>query len=324
MKRRQLLAAMPAAMLATGGARAQPRLPRVGILFLRPGAELGPAEVLLVPQLRDLGWVDGKTVQIEYRYADGNPDRLRPLAAELVAAKVDVIVAYSLGVHAAWENTKTIPIVQATGPDPIALGYAASLARPGGNVTGLTFFYAELMAKRLELIKELNPAMVRAGALLPASIVSTGPLRAALDTAAKTLGMDLQIAELREPAEFGPVLAGWASQKVQGIVISDQDMFIKQTNAEALAEIAIKQRLPSIGAVQNCRSGALMAYGVDFPEQFRRAAAYVDKILKGAKPADLPFEQATKFQMLVNLKTARALGLTIPPAILARADEVIE
>ena len=282
--------------------------------------------MLLVPQLRDLGWIDGKTVQIEYRYADGNYDRLRPLAAELVAANVDVIVAYSIGVHAVWQTTKTIPIVQATGPDPIALGYAASLARPGGNVTGLTFFNAELMAKRLELLKELDPAMARAGAMVLSSIVNPGtvPLRAALDAAARTLGVELQIAELREPAEFRPVLAGWASQKVQGVVISDENMFVKQVNAEALARIAIKQHLPSIGAPQSCRGGALMAYGVDFAEQFRRAAAFVDRILKGAKPADLPFEQVTKFEILVNLRTARALGVTVPPSILARADEVIE
>ncbi len=323
MRRRRLLAALPTVVLGAGGSLAQQRLPRVGILFLVSAAELGPAEALLVPRLRDLGWVDGKTVQIEYRYADNDYGRLRSLAAELVAANVDVIVTYSIGVHAAWQTTTTIPIVQAIGPDPIALGYATSLAHPGGNVTGLTFFYAELMVKRLELLKELNPAMVRAGALLPSNIY-TEQLRAAFDAATKTLGVALQIAEVRESAEFEPVLAGWAGRQVQGVVISDHVTFIKRANADALARIAVEQRLPSIGAVVNCQRGALMAYGVDFIEQFSRAAAFVDKILKGAKVADLPFEQATKFQTLVNLKTAKALGVTVPSSILARADDVIE
>jgi putative tryptophan/tyrosine transport system substrate-binding protein len=243
----------------------------------------------------------------------------------LVAARADVIVTYATGVAAAARATSTVPIVQATGGDPVALGYAVSLARPGKNVAGSPFFYAELMAKRLELLKELCPAMGRALVLLPKNaFTANGPVLEALQPAAKALAVELQIAEIGGPAEFEAAVATGVAWQAEGILISDNDLFVNEVNARVLAEIAIRHRLPSIGAAQTWRSGALMAYGVNFEEQFRRAPFFVDKILKGAKPATLPFEQATTFQFQVNLKTARALGMTIAPTLLARADEVIE
>ncbi len=282
MKRRAVLAALLAAP-AAGHAQQGKRLPSVGMLFLRSPAELGPAERTMVPALAELGWIDGKTVHIEYRYANGNYDGLSALAVEL------------------------------------------SLARPGGNVTGSAFFYAELMAKRLDLLKEFDPSLARAGVLMNAADYgANAPVRASLGTAAKGIGVDLEIAQVRGAEEFEPTIAGWLSKGIQGVLVSDHDLFVKQANAEALARAAIAHRLPSIGALQVGRAGALMAYGVNFDDQFRRAAVFVDRILKGAKPGDLPFEQASKFLYLFNLKTAKALGVVIPAALLARADEVIE
>jgi putative tryptophan/tyrosine transport system substrate-binding protein len=324
MKRRAVLAGLLAAP-ATAHAQQGKRLPSVGILFLRSPSELGPSERTVVPALAELGWIDGKTVHIEYRYADGNYDGLSAPAAELVAAQVDVIVTYATGVIAARRATATIPIVQATGGDPVMLGYAASLARPGGNVTGSAFFYAELMAKRLDLLKELDPSLARAGALVNAADYGANePVRVSLGTAAKAIGVDVEIAPVRGPEEFEPTVAGWASKGIRGVLVSDHNLFVKKANAETLARVAIAHHLPSIGAIEVGRAGALMAYGINFADQFRRAAVFVDRILKGAKPADLPFEQATKFLYLFNLKTAKALGVVIPPALLARADEVIE
>lgn len=303
----------------------QARVPRIGILFLRPAAELGPAERELLPSLGALGWIDGKTAQIEVRYADSDYSRLAPLATELVAARVDVLVTYATGVLAAAQVTSSVPIVQATGGDPVALGYAGSLARPGKNVTGSAFFFAELMAKRLELIKELDPALSSVLVLLSRTAYQGNvPARAALEPAARALGVALHLSEVAGPDEFESVIAEAVAARSRAIVVSDHDAFVNQMNARRLAEIAIRQRLPSIGAVLTCREGALMGYGVNFEEQFRRAATFVDRILKGASAADLPFEQATIFVLVINLGTAKALGLAIPPALLARADEVIE
>jgi len=327
MRRRDLLATGAVALIPAAGRAQRPqRLPHVGFLFLRPEAELGnEPPALIISSLRDFGWVDGKTVQIESRYGNGDIARLPALAAELVAAKVDVIVSYATGVLASWRTTQSVPIVQATGPDPVALGYATSLAKPGGNVTGSTFFPAELFAKRLEILKDLDPKLVRAGMLLVHNNTDANAiLLRALESAGKGLSVELKIAEVGGPSDFAAAFESWASSGVRGVLFSDHDLLVKKANAESLASLGIKHRLPTIGSEYQCRYGALIGYGVHFGAQFRRAAYFVDRILKGAKPRDLPFEQATRFQFLFNSRTAKALEIAIPPSLLARADEVIE
>ena len=322
MKRRCLLGGMIALPAA---ARAQPasRRPRIGILFLRAASELGPGEVLLISELNELGWVDGRNAQFDVRYTDGSDEQLKVAAEALVAGKPDVIFTYSTGVGAAAQATRTVPIVQATGPDPVVLGYAASLARPGGNVTGMAFFYTELMAKRLEILKDVVPALSKAGVLVPQSMVR-GPLCDALEAAAKTLSLTLEVAEAPDLASIEPLMTQFAAAGVQGVVVSDQDLFVRRASAETIAGLALRHRLPTVGALQLVQAGTLLAYGVDFAGQFRRSATFVDRILKGTPPAELPFEQATTFQFVVNLRTARALGLAVSPTVLARANEVIE
>lgn len=322
MRRRHFLAAT-LAMPAAASAQSPSRRPRIAVLFLRAASDLGPGEALLLTGLNDVGWIDGKTAEFDVRYTDGSDEQLKTAVEALVAGRPAVIFTYSTGVLAAVAATQTIPIVQATGLDPVALGYARSLARPGGNVTGMAFFYSELMVKRLEIMKDLVPSMTTAGILVPRTM-ATGPLRNALDAAAKVLGVALQVAEAHDLASIEPAMALFAARGVQGVVISDQDLFARRSSAETIADLAIKHRLPTIGALQLVQSGVLMAYGVDFAGQFRRSAVFVDRILKGTPPAELPFEQATKFQFVVNLRTARALGLAVPPIVLGRADELID
>ncbi len=238
-----------------------------------------------------------------------------------MALNVDVIVSYATGVIAARKATATIPIVMATHADPVATGLATSLARPGGNVTGSTFFHSELMAKRLELLKEVVPSMTRAGVLLHRDNPSNGPALKAMEITARALKVELHPIETRGPADYEHAFAAWAGKKIQGFAISDHAQF--NANAAAIAAIAAQHRLPLNGMLELAQAGGLMAYGVDFLVQFHRAAYFVDKILKGTKPADLPIEQATKFTYVLNLKTAKAFGITIPQSVLARADEVI-
>ena len=272
--------------------------------------------------LRDLGYVEGKNVVIEFRFAEGNIDRLPGLAAELVRLDVDVIVANGPGVLAVQGATPTIPIVMLAFGDAVATGVIASLAHPGGNITGSTYFHPELMAKRVELLKEVVPSMTEAAVLLVPDNATNGPALRAMEMTAKALKVGLQPFEAHGPSEFESAFAAIADKKIGAVVTIDNPIFTG--NAKMVAAIAAKQRLASIGSLELAAAGGLMAYGVSFHDLFRRAAYFVDKILKGAKPGDLPVEQATKFQLVINLKTAKALGLAIPPSILARADEVIE
>jgi putative ABC transport system substrate-binding protein len=317
------LAALGAMPLATRAQQA-PRIARIG--YLSPASASGKLvqEVFdaFRAGLRDHGYVEGKNLQLEARYADEDVARLPALAAELVGLKVDVIVTFAQGVRAAWSVTKTIPIVMATSSDPVAMGMAASLARPGGNVTGSTFFFFELMAKRLELLKEVKPSMTRVGVLLNANTPANTHVLTAMGAAAKALKLDLHPIEVLGPAEFDSAFSAWAKKKIQALVVSDNSLFT--TNATAIAALAAKQRLPSIGPLELTESGGLMAYGVTWAEQWRRAAYFVDKILKGEKPGDLPIEQARKFDFVVNLKAAKALGLKFPQSMALRADRVIE
>ena len=325
MNRREAVLAFLALGSSPVAAQAQQggRPARIGFLsFLSASLVKTPGSDPFRAGLRDLGYVEGKNLQIEFRYADGDNDRLPALAAELVGLKVDVIVSYASGVRAARGATATIPIVQANGGDPVVQGWAASLARPGGNVTGMTFFLVELMAKRLELLKEVRTSMTRTGVLLQRGNATNSLVLEAMRANAQALKVELHPIEVRGPEEFESAFSAWTEKKVQGIVIHDHALFV--SNAEAIAALAGKFRLASVGPLELSAAGALMAYGVDFPDTFRRAAYFVDKILKGAKPGDLPIERATKFLTILNRKTAKALGVTFPQAVLLRADRVIE
>ena len=298
----------------------QDRIYRIGYLSLAspPPNEYDDA---FRAGLHDLGYVEGKTLDIEFRFSEGQEDRLPGLAAELIALNVDVIVSYATGVPAAHRVTATIPIVMANGGDPVASGIAASLAHPGGNVTGMTFFYPKLMAKRLEVLKQVAPSTTRAGVLLVRG-GSTKSVLEVMGATAKTLTIELRPIEIGAASDFESAFAAFADMQIGGFVMSDHALF--GFNAAMIAGLAAKHRLPSIGQLELPASGGLIGYGVNFFDQFRRAAFFVDKILNGVKPGDIPIEQAAKFETIVNLKAAKALGLDVPPSLLAAADEVIE
>jgi putative ABC transport system substrate-binding protein len=325
MKRRQfitLLGGMAAAWPLTARAQQGGRVARIGYLSFLSAADHAPRSDAFRAGLRDLGYVEGKNLQIEFRFADGDNDRLPGLANELVRLNVDVIVTYSTGVPAAQRATATIPVVMATYTDAVATGVIVSLAYPGGNVTGSTFFHPELMAKRLELLREVAPSTTRAGVFLFRGSAVNGHVLETMEDTAKALKIGLHPLEVGRPTDLEDAFSTLANQKVGALVVTDHALFI--ANAKAITALAAKHRLPSIGPLELAASGALMAYGVNFLDQFRRAAVFVDKILKGAKPGDIPVEQPTKFELVLNLKTAKALGLEVPPTLLARADAVIE
>jgi putative tryptophan/tyrosine transport system substrate-binding protein len=325
MRRRDFIAGIAGSTAAwPRAACAQPpkRLARIGYLRLSPASQSQREENAFRQGLRDLGYVEGQNLQIEYRSTEGDGDRIPALLSELVDLNVDVIVVHADGVFGALRATKTIPIVMAVGPDLVALGLAQSLARPGGNVTGSTFFLAELLAKRLELLKELAPSMTRAGLLLVRRADSANERIGVVAATAMALKVDLHPIEVRGPAEFEHAFAAWADAKVGGVVMGDHSLLTY--NTDAIAALVAKHRFPAIGPLSLPENGGLMGYGVNFIEIFRRAAYFVDQILKGVKPGDIPIEQATKFKFVLNLKTANALGLAIPTALLIRADEVIE
>jgi putative ABC transport system substrate-binding protein len=307
-------------------ARAQQlgKVPRIG--FLGAASASGYARQLegFRLGLRDLGYVEGTNIVIEYRWAQGKYEHLRELAAELIRSNVDVIVTHGTpGALAAKQANAAIPIVLALVGDPVAAGIVASLARPGGNITGQSFFAPELAAKRIQLLKQLMPQMTRIAAFMnPSNPGGVGGELQAMETAAKSLKMELKQVLVRGPNEFESAFEQMQQESVAAVAISDDGMLI--ANIIAIAALATKRRLVSIGNKEFAQAGGLMGYGVDFFATFRRAAVFVDRILKGAKPADIPIEQATKFEVVINLKTAKALGLDVPPTLLATADEVIE
>jgi len=275
--------------------------------------------------LRELGYVEGKNIQVEYRYVGGaNETRTRLLATELVQLKVDVIVSPTLsGIRFAKEATKTIPIVMVTNYDPVADGSIDSLARPGGNVTGLTRFTRELSGKRLELLKEMVPTAARVGVLLDADSSTAGNALKDYEAAARALKITLQPLEVRSSTpNFDKAFQAAAKGRASALINIRTPLLID--NRKRIAELAIQNRLPSMseGSVF-VEAGHLVSYASSEVDSFKRAAYYVDRILKGAKPADLPVEQPTKFEFVINLKTAKQIGLTIPPNVLARADRVI-
>ena len=325
MRRRILLAALAAAVASPGAVRAQQKaMPVIGFLSISSSAGVAPSYEGFLAGLRDLGYVDGRTIRIESRYADGNNDRLAAQVAELVGLNVDVIVTYGgASVMIARKATATIPIVVATGPDLVGLGFAASLARPGGNMTGSRYLAGDAFAKRQELLKEIDPSITQLGVLLLRGNSFNASTLESMRAGAEALKLKLRPVEASGPAEYGAAFAALADGKVSGLVIHDNPQFII-TDAKAIAALAVQHQLRSIGSLEHTANGGLMAYSVDFPSQFRRAAYFVDKILKGAKPGDLPIEQPTKFRFIINLATAKSFGLTVPPLLLARADEVIE
>ena len=326
--RRKLLIAVGAGALAAplvSFAQQQPgKVYRVGILHAASDSSYASQQVeALRAGLRDLGYVEGKNIVIEYRWAEGKYDRLPELAAELVRLKVDVLVTHGTpGTRAAKQTTTTTPIVSASSGDAVATGLVASLARPGGNITGSTFFVPELMAKRLELLKEAMPRTRRVAALVNRDDPSTVPVFKAMEITARSLKIELQKFEVRGPNEFDSAFSAMAKSRVDGVVVQEDSMLT--TNARSIADLAAKQRISSAGFPAFAEAGGLIGYGVNTVELFRRAAYFVDKILKGAKPGDIPVERPTKFELVINMKTAKALGIKLPTAILLRPDRVIE
>jgi putative ABC transport system substrate-binding protein len=321
--RAAVVAALALALFAASfAAEAQQarKVPRIGVLGGQ-SPELAPPILALRQGLSELGYVEGQNIAIEWRWAQGKNERYSDLAAELVKLKVDIIVAATTpGAQAAQRATRTIPIVMGFVSDPVALGLVANLARPGGNITGLAVPTPEIAGKRLQLLREVAPT----GALIA---VLSDPSSAAdlkgTEAAARALGVELQVLEARSGAELDRAFAAIVRARAAGIIIlPGTPVFAYRAR---IAELAVKHRLPTSGwAREITEAGCLMSYGASNPDVARRAAYFVDKILKGAKPGDLPVEQPTKFELVINMKTAKALGLTIPPSLLGRADQIIE
>jgi putative ABC transport system substrate-binding protein len=322
--RRKLLIVLGAGMLAAplaSLAQAQPAKPaRLG--FLAPGSASGNERwvAALLANLRGMGYVEGRNLFIESRWADGRNDRLPELAAELVRTKVDVIVALQTpAALAAKEATGTIPIVMAPAADPVATGLVASLGRPGGNVTGLSGAVSELAAKNLEIIREMLPSATRVGVLANAADSFTKSFVEQIQLAARASGTELQTVLVRGDERLDAAFEEMARARVGAVIVQPS---LPRTLA---IDLALKHRLPAAApALGFADAGGLMAYAANFEDLYRDAASYVDKILRGAKPADLPIHQPSKFEFVINLKTARRIGLKIPPGVLARADRVIE
>jgi len=326
MERRTFMALVSGALLAAPLAGAAPqagKVWRVGVLFYGspgPSPELGAFR----QGLREQGYIEGQDVTIEYRFASGRVGRLPELAAELVRLKPDVIVTPGTPAsQAARQATSTIPIVFAGVADAVGAGLVANLARPGGNITGLTGISAELGGKRLELLKQVAPKASRVAVLYnPADRANVLVLKE-LQESAPALGLTLQPLGVREPHEFGGAFAEMTRLRAQALFGAAGALTTE--HRKTIVDLAAKRRIPAIwGEREFVEAGGLMSYAVNFYDQVRRAATYVDKILKGAKPADLPVEQPTKFELVINVKTAKALGLTIPQSLLLRADEVIQ
>jgi putative tryptophan/tyrosine transport system substrate-binding protein len=325
MIRRIAVCLLPTVLLLTGslvGAQQPTKVPRIGFLGTSPSA-IAARIGAFREGLRDLGYVEGKNIVIEYRSAEGKLDRLPALAAELVRLKVDIIVSASAPVtRAAKEATSTIPIVFAQDGDPVASGFVASLARPGGNITGLSSLAPELSGKQLELLKEIVPKLSRVTVIG----ISTEPGNAQrlkeIELAAGALKVNLQYLDVLSSKDIETAFRAAAKGRADGVVMLGGTVF--NTHRIQIVELAVKSRLPATYTrPEYVEAGGLMTYGPSINDLFRRAATYVDKILKGAKPADLPVEQPTKFEFIVNLKSAKQIGLTIPPSVLARADKVI-
>jgi len=319
-----LLGGAAAAWPLAAGAQQAGKVPRIGFLGAASPSTFASRLEPFRLGLRDFGYVEGANMTIEYRWAEGRYERLPELAAELVRSNVDLIVTHTTpGSLAAKRATTTIPIVIALIGDPVAAGIVTNLAQPGGNITGQSFFNPELRAKRIELLKEVMPRLTQVAVILNADNPSTGPEFQAMEATARSLNINLLPFRLRGPSEFVSAFEKMEQARVEAVETGD-DPLSTSLNAGAIAALAARGRLLSAGSEDIPRAGGTLSYGVDVAATFRHTAVFVDKILKGANPANLPIEQASKFQFILNLKAAKALGLEVPTATLLRADEVIE
>jgi putative ABC transport system substrate-binding protein len=325
VKRREFITVLggAAAWPVAASAQQPAKLPTIGLLGAATLLVESQRVAAFVQRLRELGWIEGRTVAIEVRWADGRTERFVEIAAEFVRLKVDVIVTQgTASVIAARQATAVIPIVFATAADPVGTGVVASLARPGGNVTGLSSQTVDLGAKRLELLREVVPSLrtlaIMANVGNPAPMLEMGEV----SSTARTLGLEAATFEIRRAEDIAPAFDGLKGRADALYVCVDP---LVNTNRVRINTLAQGARLPTMyGLREYVEAGGLVSYGPSIPDQYRRAADYVDKILRGAKPGDLPVEQPTKFDLVINLTTAKALGLTVPPSLIARADEVIE
>ena len=331
MKKRILalaLLAMPFALCSvllvpsfTVHAQQLAKVPRIGFLA---GTE-GPSVRAFQRGLRDVGYTEGKNILVEYRYYEGKDDLIPSLVAEFVQLKVDVLIVLTISsIREAKRATKTIPIVMVAGVDPVATGLVDSLARPGGNLTGVTRLFQELSGKRLELFKEMIPAISRVGVLLMAGSAGSSRAFEQSQTAGQALNIQIEALEVATPnPDFDDTFRQAGKKRVNALITTRGNVLVR--HGKQIAELATKNRLPLMAEGSDfAEAGALASYATNDTENFKRAAVFVDKILKGAKPADLPVEQATKFEFVINLKTAKALNLTIPQSVLYRADKVIK
>jgi putative ABC transport system substrate-binding protein len=325
MRRRDFIASLGALGVSSAGARAQQlgRIRTIGFLGANKPAIQKPWTDAFVQRLRELGYVDGQNVNIEYRWADGQAERSPELLTELLRLPVDVILTHATpNVLAAKKATSSVPIVFALAGDPVRNGIVTSLNRPGGNVTGLALQQAELAGKRLELLRELLPGVRRVGMLVTTANPNVAVEAAEMNGAARALGMDLISNDIAHPGDIAPALERLRGTAEALYVPTDP---LTSTHRHAITSAAVPLRLPTLFSIREfVDAGGLVSYGPNFPDLFRRAADLVDKVLAGVKPGDLPVEQPLKFDLVMNLKTAGAVGVTIPPTLLARADDVIE
>ena len=326
MRRREfitLLSGAAAAWPLVARAQQAGKIYRIGFLWDSPDAFLDALEAFR-QGLRDLGYVEGRNIAMEYRWAEGKPERMRELAEELVRLKVDVIVApSSIYTEAAKRATSTIPIIFVSHADPLGSRHVASLARPGGNITGLSLMMTETNVKGLELLKEAVPGISRVAVIFDPATPSHGPGLKAVKAAGPTLGLRIQSVPVRSATEFDSAFTAIVGERADAVLVLSTPLFI--AGAKRLAELSLAHKLPSLfGPKHHVQEGGLMSYSPDRADLWRRGAIYVDKILRGIDPADLPVQQPTKFEIAINLKTAKSIGLAIPPSLLGRADEVIE
>ena len=326
MKRRELIAMLGVAAVSwplVVHAQQPDKLPTIGFLGASTASGLSQRTAAFVQRLRELGWIEGRSVAIEYRWAEGRIDRVPEIVGEFLRLKVDVIVTSSTSMaHAAQQATAAIPIVFASSADPVGGGLVASLARPGGNVTGLSVQQTDIAGKRVELLREIVPGLRRLALLAVAGSPTFKLALAELQSAARTLDIELIEAEIRRAEDIAPVIDALQGH-ADALYVAAHPLL--DANRVLINRLALDARLPtSYGNRQQLEGGGLMSYGPDVRDLFRRAGDYVDKILRGAKPADMPIEQPTKWELVINLATAKALGLAIPESFLQRADEVIE
>jgi len=323
MRRREFITLLGAAIAWPCRTRAQQagKLPTIGFLGA-DAAAFAPWTAAFVARLGELGWIEGKNVAIEYRWSQGRSERYAEIAAEFVSRKVDVIVTVGSAVPIVRQATTAIPIVFAVGIDPVASGLVGSLAKPGGNVTGLSIQAADLASKRVEILREVVPGLRRLAVITNADNAQPALEAKETQAAARTLGLEVSSLEIRRAADVAPAFQALRGQADALYVVIDQ---LTVANRTRILTFALSARLPTITSIRDfVKDGGLISYGPSYPDLFRHSADFVDKILRGAKPGDIPVEQPTKFELVVNLTTAKALGLNIPESFLSRADEVIE